>query len=482
MRSKLQTFTAFANSLLPLELEYLQSIQRLEDSERIHILETMAANAKEVEATIPYDEQIDKRKYSSLKSWVEERLDAIDVDKEYEWLVQVEVQICTDSIRLEAEKRLLRRFQTADATAYNFIKLYDLARIYRHYLHVRMRYSAHETVVQFLQKHRTNYEYARLVNDKLHEATQDIIAQYATNATESMRWEQWLSAIFYEATLDGYNRSLALIRLIFIAYNYRRFDLLPDKFDKQEQLLREGTFYSRRILLNFYSQRLLMYARQQDLKRATYYGYLSIRAENNDYLYYVNNLAAVLLRQQLPEEALQVLRRALPRARQEHNFHNKIGHVAYICLAYNQLGQYKQSITHAKTFFDAYKKAVFDHRWHLFFSAWLEALLGQGQYLMMLKLAAQYTLEDRDASYQKSPNYLPSIPWMLLLAAYKLERNKAREVVECCYQDVLSIYHQNGSALPDSMGILLRSLQRHAPEVLDEVKGRLQKRGILLRL
>ncbi len=481
MRSKLQIFASFAHSLLPLELEYLQSIQRLEDSERIRILDTMIANSKEVEAILPYDEQIDKRKYSSLKAWVEERLEAIDVDKEYEWLVRVEVQICTDSIRLEEEKRLLRRFQTADATAYNFIKIYDLARIYRHYLHVRMRYTEHEIVVQFIQKHRTNYEYARLVNDKLHEATQDIIAQYATNATESMRWEQWLSAIFYEPTLDGYNRSLALIRLIFIAYNYRRFDLLPDKFDHQEKLLREGKFYSRRILLNFYSQRLLMFARQQDLKRATYFGYLSIRAENNDYLYYVNNLAAVLLRQQQAEEALQVLRRALPKARQEHNFHNKIGHVAYICLAYNQLGQYKQSATHAKTFFDAYKKAVFDHRWHLFFSAWLEALLGLGQYAVMLKLAAQYSLEDRDVSYSKSPNYLPSIPWMLLLASYKLEKNKVREVVERCFQDVLTIYHHNGSALPNSMGILLGALQRHAPDVLDEVKGRLQKRGILLR-
>lgn len=479
MRSRLQTFAAFANSLLPIELDILQSVQRFEDTERSRILDTISANCSRIDSFLPYDEEIDKRKYSHLKTWIEERLEAFDVDKEFAWLSAVELSVHSDAIHSDDEKRLLRMFQGADATSYNFLKLYDLGRMFRHYLHVRMRYAEHKCVTDFLAVHRTSYEYARLVNDKLHQATEDIIAQYTTNSTDSMRWEQWLSAVFYDQSLDGYNRNLALIRLIFIAYNYRRFDLLPDKFDYQEKLLREGKFYSRRLLLNFYSQRLLMYARQNELEKATYYGYLSIRAENNDYVYYVNNLAAILLRQSRADEALKVLRQSLPLARKEQNIHNKIGNAAYICLAYNQLGQFKQSATHARTFFDVYRKEIFDHRWHLFFSAWLEALLGSGDFNAMLRLAQQQQLTDRNTVYQKSPNYLPSIPWMLALAGYRLEKLKFRQISQQFYDDVLQLYHQHGSSLPASMGTLFGSVRRHAPEVFDELKGLLQKRGIM---
>lgn len=481
MRSKLQKFAEFANCLLPHEAEYLLLAQRFEDVERVQLLKEVAANCKKISGFEPYNEAIDKRKYSSLKSWIEERLEAIDVDKEYAWLSATETAVITDSIKQEDEKRLLRLFQSSDPTAYNFLKLYDLGRIYRHYLHVRMRYDEHKTVVRFLEKHRTSYEYARLVNDKLHQATEDIIAQYTTNNAESMRWEYWLSSVFYEQSLDGYNRTLAYIRLIFIAYNYRRFDLLPDKFDHLEQLIQGGRFYSRRILLNFYSQRLLMYARQNDLDQAVYYGYLSIRAENNDYLYYVNNLAAVLLRQHKPTDALTVLRNAVGVAKVAHNFHNKIGHSAYICLSFNQLKQYKQADTHARTFFDAYRKEVFNHRWHLFFSAWLEALMGLGQYAQILKMASTHQLRERDEAYRKSPNYNPSVPWLLALAMYRSGKITFRQISDQFHTDLDLILTHNGHTFPASLNMLLALIHQTAPDVLNEVKGMMQKKGIIIR-
>ncbi len=482
MRSKLQKFAEFANALLPIEAEYLRSVQRFEDAERVKLLQEVADNCRKINQFLPYDESIDKRKYSSLKSWIEERLDAIDVDKEYLWLTATEYAIMTDTINAEDEKRLLRLFQQTNSTAYNFLKIYDLGRIYRHYLHVRMRYNEHKTVISFMDKNRTGYEYARLVNDKLHQATDDIIAQYATNSAESMRWEHWLSSVFFETTLDGYNRTLAFIRLIFIAYNYRRFDLLPDKLDHLEGLFREGRFYSKRILLNFYSQRLLMYARKNDLQQAEYYGYLSIRATNNDYLYYVNNLASVLLRNGKPAEALTVLRQAVMEAKNSQNFHNKIGHAAYICLAFNQLKQYKNADTHARTFFEAYKKEVLNHRWHLFFTAWIESLLGMAHYPRVYKITQQYELLERDNRFSKSPNYSPAIPWLLTLTDYLTEKKTFRQVSAFFINLLHEILRNNHNSLPYVVHGLLAAVAHHAPEVFSEIKGELQKTGVIIRI
>lgn len=475
MRSKLQKFAAFANALLPHEVDYLLSTERFDDAERRRVLEQVSENCRKITGHAAFDEAIDKRKYSYLKTWIEERLEAIDVDFQYEWLCTLELRVMTDSIRPDEEKRLLRLFAAGDATEFNFLKLYDLGRIYRHFLHVRMRYADHRTLTSFLEKHRTSYEYARLVNDKLHQATDDIIAQYARGDTDSMRWEHWLSSVFYENSLDGYNRVLALIRLIFIAYNYRRFDLLPDKLDYLEDLFRQGKFYSKRILLNFYSQRLLAQARAQQFERAEYYGYLSVRARNSDFLYYTNNLAAMLLRNRKPAEALRVLRAALPEARESSNFHNKIGHAAYLARAFSQLGQHRQAVTHAQTFFEAYKKEVLEQRWHLFFSAWLEGMLGQREYAKMLKLAQTHELEQRDQAIRSNPNYAPTIPWLLAMARHGAGKLSAKQLTAYFLGELEAA---QSATLQD----LVELASTAVPEVMAEVAGRMQKKGVVLRI
>ncbi|MCC6413908.1 MAG: hypothetical protein IT270_19825 [Saprospiraceae bacterium] len=471
MRSKLQKFAEFANLLLPLEADYLLSVQRFEDVERAVILQAVSDNCRKVRDWAPYDENLDKRKYSNLKNWIEERLNAIDVDRQYAWLGSLEASIMTDAIRPDEEKELLRLFRQSAATMFNFLKLYDVGRVYRHFLLVRMRYEEHRILSAFLEKNAEAYTYAREVNDKLHEATADIVAQYSGGGkAESMHWEQWLSAVFFNEGLDGYNRILALVRLIFIAYNYRRFDLLPDKFDRLEQLFRAGQMYSKRILLNFYSQKLLACARAHDFDQAAYFGYLSVRAQNSDHLYYVNNFAAVLLRKQQAAEALRVLREALPEARASQNFHNKIGHAAYITMALNQLGQYRQAETHAKTFFDAYKKEVFEHRWQLFFNTWLEALLRQEQGVKVLKVAQTNQLAKRDAAYRESPNYTPALPWILALATWQAGKSTDGKLAE-----ELMNFMESGAQTPEknNMTDLVELAAALAPEVMGAVRKRL---------
>ncbi|MBK9742953.1 MAG: hypothetical protein IPO94_08315 [Saprospiraceae bacterium] len=196
-----------------------------------------------------------------------------------------------------------------------------------------------------------------MVNDKLHETTHEIITDYSQKS--NVAGEEallWLSSLFNNDKLDGYNRLLAWVRIIFIAHNRRQYENIANMFVRFESLVASGKMYSKRIIVNFYSQNLLLYAAKRDFEKAAYYGYLSIKEKNNDYLYYINNLAAVLLRAHRPENALQVLKDSHPIAKESLNFHNRIGHTAYFIFALIDTGKSVQAENHAFVFLTAFKK------------------------------------------------------------------------------------------------------------------------------
>lgn len=90
--------------------------------------------------------------------------------------------------------------------------------------------------------------------------------------------------------LDGLNRYLAIVRLTLIYFNYREYDRLDKIYDDLDGMMRGGQFYSRRILLNYYANRVMLHSKRNELEKASVYGYLSIRQHSGDYLHYVNNL------------------------------------------------------------------------------------------------------------------------------------------------------------------------------------------------
>lgn len=419
MPNKLSKFAAFGNAVFPHEAAHLIGLSGFQDKEKQSILLRIAENSNKTDEYVLYDPAIDKRKYSYVKTWSQHQLDAIDVDKIYQQLTEWDYQVATDAITPEGEKALLRLFKHADTSFFSFMRLFDLGRLYRHYLQIRFRKRDFQIVNNFLEKHRTGYEYARLVNDKLHAATEDIIHQYFERSGDTTAWQKWLDSVFHDESLDGYNRILAWIRLIFIGHNYRKFDSLKSHFDYFETMVQSGKFYSRRILANFYSQYLLYYAAMKDFDKASYYGYLSVKEKNNDYLYYVNNLSAILIRKRAFEKALEILRSASETAVISQNFHNKIGHAAYLILAYTDMGKLRQAENHADVFFNAYKHEIFEYRWHLFFSAYLKVLLFRGNYRKILRLSGTYQLAVKDELYRKSPGYSPTIPWICAIAAYR---------------------------------------------------------------
>lgn len=405
---------------MPLEGDFLWNAHRFEDDEKISILEKIVTTVKSTEHDLSFDVNIDKRKYSYVKTWSEQVLTGLDVDKILEKLLSWEKMIMQDSLSLIDEKELLKFIQKTQSSDFNFIKVYDLARSYRHYLQIRLRHKDYQSIHVFLSKYRTDYEFSKLVNDKLHETTHEIIMGYnqivKVAYTDSF---QWLTSLLYNENLDGYNRLLAWIRLVFIAHNTRSYDRLHEIFPYVEGLVTSGKLYSRRIVTNFYSQYVLYYASIHDFEKAIYFGYLSIKEKNNDYLYYTNTLAAVLLRGGKPEKALSLLNESMPIAKTTINYHNKLRHMAYTLFALIDMNMSQQAENSGFVFITAFKKEIFEHRWHVFFHAYIKAMIINGNFKGALKTITQYKLLERDDADTKEVHYSPLIPWMFAIALHK---------------------------------------------------------------
>jgi hypothetical protein len=419
VRVKLQKFGEFAASLLPHETSYLLAVQQFEDDIKLGILRQMHEQCVRNQQSHSFDTTIDKRKYSNLKQWIEERLASIDVDERFEWISRMERNIMTDAIDPQEEKVLLKSIRDYGEPDFYFMKFYELVQVYRHFLLIRMRHAHHRIANDFLKTYRDRYAYSKEIFERMHEATEDIVNQYAKNSAQSLHWENWLTEVYYNEQLDGLNRYFALVRLTFIYFNYRKFEKLSEKYDYIDQLFLKGTYYSRRLLLNYYGNRLLLHTHFQEYAKAAYYGYLSIRDKTSDYIFYVNNLTAVLLRQHKYEEALQLMRQAYPEMKTAAGFHNRVGFVAlYLkCLNYN--GQYRNAENYAESFLSVYRKEIFEYRWHIFFAAYLEAMLKQGKYARILKMVKKHQLLEREAQYAKNANYLPTLLWYHAMAAYQ---------------------------------------------------------------
>lgn len=461
MKQKLARFQDFTESLLPHETGWLLTVHQFTDPDKIAILETMDHNSRHLTESRVFDESIDKRKYSYIISWVSERLATIDVDEQFRKLAHLDQQIATDAIQPEEERQLSKIIRETDHRAFNFTRIYELVRNYRHFLLIRMRYRQHQETEDFLKQYRAQYEHARDVNDKIHYATQDIVKQYAGSPAESIQWERWLTDVFNEEQLDGNNRYMALVRLTFLYFNYRQFDRLRTKFDTFDQLLQQGIYYSRRLLINYYSNRLLLHNFCGEYDQAIWYGYLSIREKNADYIHYVNTLSGVLLRQNRAVEALEVMRKAYAELKHVSSFHNRLVFVSFYLRALSANDLLKNADNYAETFLRAYSEEIFDHRWHLFFTVFFDILLRRDKSARIVRLAKKYRLIQREAEYVKSIGGQPYLLWQFTLSSY-LEMRITRQQLE---QLILTLPAEEDPASGPGLQAFLSHLHRLAPDI-----------------
>lgn len=469
MRQNLQKFTDFSNTLLPHETAYLLSIQSFEDPQRLEILRRIDQNSRQIEQFRPYDADIDKRKYNHLQNWIKERLQAIDVDEQHDWMLQMERKIMTDTIDQEDEKKLLKSVRRYEHPSFFFIRFYELLLHYRHFLLIRIRHRDYQLVNDWLLEYEARYQHAKHGYDKLHEATKDVVEQYTSGNKESLQWRGWLEEVFLDEHMDGLNRYLAFVRLTFIAFNYQDYTRIREHFDVLDRDFLEGRHYSKRLLANYYSNRLLLHARFKEYQRAVFYGQLSIRANNHDYLFYVNNLAAVQLRLGQATDALALLKSASPRAKTSTSMHSRIGYVAFYIEALLKNGQYKSAESFGNTFLLAYSKEIMQYRWHLFFSAYMLALLLQEQPEKCLKVARKYRLLDRDKNYRKKANYLPNIPILLAIAKWK-DGLLTDASLQTEISPLLEALEANNN-YQERLGYFLQDLHHYFPDLKKQLTG-----------
>lgn len=462
MKIKLVRFQEFAARLLPHETGWLLAHHQFADEEKVRILQTLDYNSRNISQAKEFDAAIDKRKYSYIIQWVQDRLATIDVDEQLRRIAHLDVQVATDVLLPEEEKQLSRIIRETDHRAFNFCRIYDLVRQYRHFLLIRMRYKQHEEADAYLRRYRAQYEHARDIHDKIHYATQDIVRQYAGSPAESIQWERWLTDVFHDEGLDGNNRYMALVRLTFLYFNYRQFDRLRSKFEDYDALLTRGIYYSRRLLINYYNNRLLLHNYLGEYDQAIGYGYLSVREKNADHIHYVNTLSGVLLRQHRHREALDILRQAYPELKQVTSFHNRLVFVSFYLRALQAEGLSRNAENYGETFLRAYSEEIFDHRWHLFFTVFFDILLHRDKTARVVRLARKYRLMQREEEYVGHSGGHPYLLWQYTLAAYlemRITRAQLAEVLQ-------TLPEEEDAAAGPGRQAFLEHLQRLAPEML----------------
>lgn len=387
MNQKSDRFLQFAKELLPHEVDYLLSQSQLEDPERIKILDQIAQTTRNTATDLQLDRNIDRRKYSHLKSWINHKLDKIDVDQFYSWINDIDLKIMQDSIDPGEERLLLKFILHYQHCHFYFTKIYEVLQNYSHFLLVRLRFKDYERVKKFLNDYDYEYKYNKLLDENLHKTSSLIIDIYTEGEKKSPQGRQWLNEVLYSDQAQGYLRYLALIRIHFCALCDGDYNQLQRHYDYVGSFFSKGEFYSRRILANYYFNKMLLHSKFEDYKMANYYGYMSIKVKTHDYLLYSNNLSATLIKQKKYAEALAVLKEANFNYKTSNNFWHKTDYVTFFMECLIGEKEYKAAENYGMSFYKAYKKEIFDSRWHAFFSTLLKSLFLQRKYGPLRKLA-----------------------------------------------------------------------------------------------
>ncbi len=474
MKHKLTAFVDFAGKLYPHETDLLLGRSRFVKENNRAILQIIHHNSHHPENQLPFDQGIDKRVYSYIKGWITETLDHEEVDKFYEWLLATEKQVMTDSILPEEEKQIISFVRMITPSHYYFLKFYELLQYFRDFLLIRVRTRYHKITSNYLQAHQGSYQRSIAINNQLDRAAEEIIRQHETLDAEPIHFSAFLLDTFNDNTLDGYTRYRAAVRLTFLFYNYREFENLRSLYNALDKEFTNGAFYSKRVLANYYSNRAMMHSKLNELSLAEHYGYLSIRQKNSDYLFYLANLCGVLLRSKKYAKALTLMNESMPELKKTSSYYNKIGFVSFYIrtLIYN--GKAKNAVSYATTFFEAYKKEIFETRWHLFFSAYAQALISASKYAKLLWLAKRYNLTEKEKKIIGTSVYMPILFWFTEVAQFmedKQPREQLKNKIVESARRVMQNKYKAGKILE-----LLDYLEESIPEIISEIKFELRQK------
>ncbi|MBZ9778950.1 hypothetical protein LB452_08445 [Psychroflexus sp. CAK8W] len=418
MKSKLKIFNDFAEGILPHEASYLLKDHKIRDDEKESILDKVCSNATSLLVSYDFDETIDKRKYTYIKKWIAKKLQTKDVDGHLNYLSAIENKILTDTIKPSEEKDLLNEITSYTHTSFYFQKFYELVREYQDFLLIRFRYKDCKLTESFLKENRNYYLKAVEVKEQLFFATKDLTRQYTSGSHDTKHWEEQLLEFMRSENLDGLNRYNAFIRLVFLYFNYKEYEKATSIFDQVDKYFQEGLMYSRRILFNYYANRVILHSNLEDLEKAEYYAYLSIKQENSDKLFYLNNLIAILLKKDKNKEALELMVENYDLYKKTHNHHHKLGFATHYIRTLVRNKRLNVAENFANNFLNDNNEDVFEHRWRHFFSSYLMLLITKEKYSEVLKIIKKYNLIERETEVMHLEDFIPKIHWYHTLSNY----------------------------------------------------------------
>ena len=471
MRNRLSTFTEFANSLYPHETDYLLSVQQFSKPDNLKILNLINYNSKNPLNRLPYDSSIDKRTYSYLKNWIVETLERADVDLFYDWLLSIERNVMSDTVTPDDEKSLVEQALQTQPSRYYFLRFYQVMQHYRDYLMVRNRIRYYTQVTEYLERYHENYVKATNLNSEMNIAAERIVNQISATDDEFLKWEILLKNIYYDEGLDGYTRYRAAVRLTILYYTNREFDRLLGVYEHLDKLFRTNLFYSKRILSNFYHNRAMMHSKLNELDMAEKYGFLSIRQKNSDYLFYLVSLCGILLSKGKSTKALRMMSESMPELKNTNSFHSKIGFASFYIKTLTANEQIEKAVSYGTTFFEGYKKEIFEYRWHLFISSYMQALLKAERYSKIVSLSRRYKLIQKEKQFMGKAMYLPVIFWYTTLSEYIegiINREKFIDTIEKSGRSLIVNKYKT-----QKVSELLNDLAFALPEEVKVVSGKL---------
>lgn len=420
MRKQLGKFIEFSKGILPHEIEYLLKSNRLEDPDRLAILKRLHQNIQQFPPGESYDAEIDKRTYSHLKNWIVKQLSAVDVDDFYTWISQLDIKIVEDSIAPEEERALLKAVDQYAHPGFFFTKLFEVLQNYSNFLLIRFRYKDHARVNAFLHRYRADYLRHMEVQERIQEASAVVVREYSSVGEDGKAWRSWLSEIFHDEGIQGYLRYQCLIRLHYIDLRADDHRELLDMYALVGRYFENGAFYSKRILINYYHNMMLLNHKSRNWEEAVRYGRLATRAKTHDYLLYVNNLCDVLVHQERYEEGLSLLRGAAKEARNTNNFFNRIGFVSCFMRCMIGAGDPKGAVGFGGSFLAVYQKEIHKFRWYRFFRTYLEALLRSEKYGELIRVVRKNKLMEKESEMEGRADFVPHLRVMHELGRYLL--------------------------------------------------------------
>jgi hypothetical protein len=399
-KSKLKKFTEFTDSLYPSEVLYVKANNNFYDPQLFEILERMERRLNASEEEIGFDESIDPRKYTKLLQSIQHKLSKVDVDAYFGWISAINHRITIDAITPEDQKDLMKELSVFESSWFHASSFYETLIKYRDHLLLRYRDKEYEIVTTFLEQHEQNIESDRKINLRIQHLTQAVVLQKKDLAPQDLKW---LREIFEREELCKKTRYQALITFLICQISQKRIEQMKEPMEYIEQKLFKGEFYSRRILANFYANKLLMLNSLKRFEEAAFCGKQSIKHHTQDYLYYLNNYVSVLMHLKKDEEALELMSSSFKTFKVAHDSNRRVVFIANYCRVLNRRGAYNRSIRYANNLLDELGETIFQSKWNYFFRVFFDALLKSSQSYRLLRIERKYNLVERERQEQHMP-------------------------------------------------------------------------------